>query len=72
MATFLGLNLVFGEKPAIWMDPALMCVLYGFYFGVLSRDFAEICTEKMAANIGYFKRDGIPDRHLEKDICAGN
>jgi hypothetical protein len=36
-----------------------------------ARDFAEICTEKMAANIGYYKQEGIPERHLETDICAG-
>lgn len=35
------------------------------------RDFAEICTDKMAANIGYYKQEGIPERHLETDICAG-
>ena len=72
MATFLGLNLIFGVKPSTWMDLGLMCMFYALYYGVVSIDFAEICTEKMAANIGYYKSEGMPERHLEKDICAGN
>ena len=71
MATFLGLNLIFGVKPSTWMDLGLMCMFYALYYGVVSIDFAEICTEKMAANIGYYKSEGIPERHLENDICAG-
>ena len=70
-ATFLGLNLIFGVKPSTWMDLGLMCMFYALYYGVVSIDFAEICTEKMAANIGYYKSEGIPERHLENDICAG-
>ena len=71
MATFLGLNLIFGVKPSTWMDLGLMCMFYALYYGVMSRDFAEICTEKMAARIGYYTSEGIPQRHLEKDVCAG-
>ena len=71
MATFLGLNLIFGVTPKTWMDLGLMCMFYALYYGVVSIDFAEICTEKMAANIGYYKSEGIPERHLENDICSG-
>ena len=47
-------------------------MFYSLYYGVMSRDLAEICFEKMAASIGYYKCDkGIPDKHLEKDVCAG-
>ena len=53
------------------MDLGLLCMFYALYYGVMARDFAEICTEKMAANIGYYKSEGIPERHLEQDICAG-
>ena len=72
MATFLGFNLIFNVKPSTWMDTGLLCMFYALYYGVVARDFAEICTEKMAANIGYYKQEGIPERHLETDICAGN
>lgn len=52
MGAFFGLNMVFGQQPQIWMDPALLFVYYGLYFGVLGRDLSEICTDKMASNIG--------------------
>ena len=71
MATFLGFNLIFGVKPSTWMDLGLLSMFYALYYGVMARDFAEICTEKMAANIGYYKSEGIPERHLESDTCAG-
>jgi len=70
MATFLGFNLIFNVKPSTWMDLGLLCMFYALYYGVMARDFAEICTEKMAANIGYYTTEGIPDRQLETDICA--
>ena len=71
MATFLGFNLIFNVKPSTWMDLGLLCMFYALYYGVMARDFAEICTEKMAANIGYYTTEGIPYRQLETDITAG-
>ena len=52
MATFLGFNLMFHVKPHIWMDVGIMFLFYGLYYGVLGRDCAEICADKMAAHIG--------------------
>lgn len=52
MATFVGLNLVFDVKPQVWMDCCLLLLYYGLYFGVLGRDVAEICADKMASHIG--------------------
>lgn len=52
LATFFGLNLVFDVKPQVWMDCGLLFLFYGLYFGVLGRDIAEICADKMAAHIG--------------------
>ncbi|GES86971.1 RING finger protein 175 [Rhizophagus clarus] len=43
---------------------------YGLYFGVLSRDFVEICTDRMASTLGYYNKDGFPRKHLRADICA--
>ena len=34
-----------------------------------SRDTAEICAEKMASNLGYYQKEGVPTRHLAGDIC---
>jgi hypothetical protein len=52
MATFFGLNVVFGAKPHTWMDVGLLFLFYGLYYGVLGRDIAEICADKMASHIG--------------------
>ncbi|CAG9128647.1 unnamed protein product [Plutella xylostella] len=70
MLTFLGINLLFGHKPQAWMDISLMLLFYGLYFGVLGRDVAEYCTDKLAASIGYYTQEGIPTRQLESDVCA--
>ena len=52
MATFFGLNVVFDAKPHAWMDVGLLFLFYGLYYGVLGRDIAEICADKMASHIG--------------------
>ena len=44
--------LTLGVKPHIWMDAGLLLMFYALYYGVLARDVAEICTEKMVAGIG--------------------
>lgn len=41
-----------------------------FYYRVLSRDFVEICTDRMASTLGYYNKDGFPRKHLRADICA--
>lgn len=60
----------FGVKPHVWMDVGILLMFYAVYYGVMARDFAEICAEKMASNIGYYKPEGIPSRQLEQDVCA--
>lgn len=52
------------------MDVGLLFVFYGLYYGVLGRDLSEICTDKMAATIGYYSTTGIPTKSLEKNVCA--
>ena len=52
MATFLGLYLFFGTKPQVWMDAGILMMFYALYYGVMARDFAEICAEKMVSRIG--------------------
>ncbi|XP_012264542.2 RING finger protein 121 [Athalia rosae] len=70
LATFFGLNLIFDVKPHIWMDCGLLFVFYGLYFGVLGRDIAEICADKMASHIGYYAPGSMPTRTLETGVCA--
>lgn len=70
MATFLGLHFFFGVKPHIWLDAGLLLMFYALYYGVMARDIAEICTEKMVSQIGYYKPSGIPVRQLDSNVCA--
>lgn len=52
MFTLFGLNLIFLIKPSTSMDVGLMLLFYGLYYGVVGRDFAEVCTDHMAASVG--------------------
>lgn len=52
MLTMLGVNMLFLIKPQYSMDFGLLVMFYGLYFGVVSRDFAEVCSDTMAAHIG--------------------
>jgi len=70
MATFLGLYILFAVKPQVFMDAGILMMFYALYYGVMARDFAEICTEKMVSRIGYYQPEGIPSRQLEADMCA--
>ncbi|XP_045504890.1 RING finger protein 121 [Colias croceus] len=68
--TLFNLNSLFGMKAHKWMDAALLTLFYGLYFGVLGRDVSEYCSERMAASIGYYTKEGIPTRLLERNVCA--
>ncbi|RXG51766.1 RING finger protein [Armadillidium vulgare] len=70
MFTLLGVNIIFGARPTAWMDAAFMLIFYGLYYGVLGRDLAEVCADKMASHIGYYKAEGMPTRTLDAGICA--
>nr|XP_058161867.1 E3 ubiquitin ligase RNF121 isoform X3 [Dasypus novemcinctus] len=52
MFTLFGLNLLFKIKPEDAMDFGISLLFYGLYYGVLERDFAEMCADYMAATIG--------------------
>lgn len=39
-------------------------------FSVLGRDFVEICSDRMAATIGYYTKEGLPNKYLSDGICA--
>jgi len=42
----------------------------GLYFGILGRDFAELCSDKMASTMGFTTKTGLPKRALEMNVCA--
>ncbi|KAK2184828.1 hypothetical protein NP493_251g02049 [Ridgeia piscesae] len=70
MLTLFGLNVLFLIKPQVAMDFGLLLLFYGLYFGVVSRDFAEVCADKMASHIGYYTSSGLPGRKLDPNICS--
>lgn len=70
MFTFFGLNLLVLVKPDTAMGAGVTIIFYGLYYGVLGRDMAEICTEKIATKIGYFTESGMPSKHLAANICC--
>ncbi|XP_015599995.1 RING finger protein 121 isoform X2 [Cephus cinctus] len=70
IATLFGLNLVFDVTSHVWMDCGILFLFYGLYFGVLGRDVAEICADKMASHIGYYTPDSMPTRTLDPSVCA--
>ncbi|XP_014675965.1 PREDICTED: RING finger protein 121-like isoform X2 [Priapulus caudatus] len=70
MLTLLGVNALFLAKPNTWMDFGILCLYYGLYYGVVGRDLAEICTDKIAAKVGYYSHSGLPARGLEPGICS--
>uniref|UniRef100_A0AC34R3N8 Uncharacterized protein n=1 Tax=Panagrolaimus sp. JU765 TaxID=591449 RepID=A0AC34R3N8_9BILA len=52
MATIIGLNLIFAIKTSTSMDWGIYLLFYGLYYGVLGRDVAHMCTDRMACKIG--------------------
>ncbi|CAL8098522.1 unnamed protein product [Calicophoron daubneyi] len=70
MLTMFQLNLIFLLPTNMAMDISLLTIFYGLYYGVISRDFAEVCTDKMAAQIGYHVPNGMPMRRLDPAVCS--
>ncbi|GAB1608218.1 RING finger protein 121-like [Argonauta hians] len=70
MFTIFGLNLIFLIRFQLAMDIAMLILFYGLYFGVVSRDFAEVCSDTMAAHIGFYTPSGLPNRDLDWKLCA--
>ncbi|KAM9143377.1 LOW QUALITY PROTEIN: RING finger protein 175 [Pangshura tecta] len=70
MFTVFGFNLLFRIKPEDSMDFGVILLFYGLCYGVMGRDFAEICSDYMASTIGFYNVSGMPTRSLSNDICA--
>lgn len=70
MFTLFGLNLLFRIKPEDAMDFGISLLFYGLYYGVLERDFAEMCADYMASTIGFYSASGMPTKHLSDSVCA--
>ncbi|KAM6071934.1 LOW QUALITY PROTEIN: RING finger protein 175 [Theristicus caerulescens] len=70
MFTMLGFNLLFRIESGDSMNFAVTLLFYGLYYGVMGRDFAEICSDYLASTIGFYSISGIPTRNLSNDICT--
>ncbi|XP_034517386.1 RING finger protein 175 isoform X3 [Ailuropoda melanoleuca] len=70
MFTVCGFNLFFKIKARDSMDFGIVSLFYGLYYGVMGRDFAEICSDYMASTIGFYSVSGMPTRSLSDDVCA--
>ncbi|XP_072466395.1 E3 ubiquitin ligase RNF121 isoform X1 [Notamacropus eugenii] len=70
MFTLFGINLLFRVKPEDAMDFGISLLFYGLYYGVLERDFAEMCADYMASTIGFYSASGMPTKHLSDSVCA--
>uniref|UniRef100_A0A667GMY5 Ring finger protein 175 n=1 Tax=Lynx canadensis TaxID=61383 RepID=A0A667GMY5_LYNCA len=69
MFTMCGFNLFFKIKARDSMDFGIVSLFYGLYYGVMGRDFAEICSDYMASTIGVTSV-GMPTRSLSDNVCA--
>ncbi|KFO69242.1 RING finger protein 121, partial [Cuculus canorus] len=70
MFTLFGLNLLFRIKPEDAMDFGISLLFYGLYYGVLERDFAEMCADYMASTIGVSPhRIVLPRKVLPRSGC---
>lgn len=49
-------------KPEDAMDFGISLLFYGLYYGVLERDFAEMCADYMASTIGVSSHRADPRR----------
>ncbi|KAM4834296.1 RING finger protein 175 isoform 2-T2 [Thomomys bottae] len=70
MFTMCGINLLFKIKARDSMEFGIVSLFYGLYYGIMGRDFAEICSDFMASTIGFYSVSGMPTRSLADNICA--
>lgn len=51
-------------------DIGVYIIFYGMYYGVLTRDTAQLCCAGIAKSLGFFNPSGFPRRRVPKNICA--
>ncbi|GAU98582.1 hypothetical protein RvY_09710 [Ramazzottius varieornatus] len=66
----MGLNILFLVDQKTWFDVGLHLLFYGFYYGVIGRDLADIITDKMVFIMGYHSTEGVPSKILDDRTCA--
>eukprot|EP01083_Nonionella_stella_P011701 33225_1 len=57
--------------PAVFQSLTISLMFLGLYFGVLVRDCAEMCADRMASTLGYSGgKRGFPRTLLKVNVCA--
>ncbi|XFF86627.1 hypothetical protein AB1E18_012846 [Capra hircus] len=64
--TMCGFHLFFRIKARDSMDLGIVSLFYGLYYGVMGRDFAEICSDYMASTLGV---GSLPSHRHEVDLA---
>ncbi|KAI9175310.1 hypothetical protein H9P43_006671 [Blastocladiella emersonii ATCC 22665] len=67
--TVLGITNLFFNGPDVF-GFSMLLLFYGLYFGVLSRDLVEVLSDHMASGIGYYSKEGLPQKYLRENVCA--
>ncbi|XP_061239914.1 RING finger protein 175 isoform X5 [Bos indicus] len=65
--TMCGFHLFFRIKARDSMDFGIVSLFYGLYYGVMGRDFAEICSDYMASTLGL----AVASLCSQNDVCSG-
>jgi len=52
------------------LEVGLIIAFYGLYFGILNKDTVDELSSRMALNVGYIQKQGIPTKRLTSDICS--
>ncbi|KAM0686191.1 hypothetical protein COBT_002590 [Conglomerata obtusa] len=48
----------------------IFVLFFSLYFGLLTRESIEFISEKMAMNLGYYSKEGVPERKAANNVCA--
>ena len=71
MAEFLGFSLLLPDALTPLAPTGFLLLFYGLYYGVLSRDLCQVCSQALAVNIGYVAAQGeMPSKSLPTNTCA--
>jgi len=68
MADFFQISAIFGVQDQV-AYLGVMLLFFGLYFGILSRDCSEMCTDRMASSMGYGKKNKMPQRSYDPTVC---
>jgi RING finger protein 121/175 len=74
VSELMGMNTIFikpQEGRGTWLFQfGSSLFFYALYFGVMGRDLVDLLSDRMAASIGYYNKNGLPTKHLRSNICA--